>query len=156
MQATRLKYKWKAKCFDIKQAYCWAESELGQLIALKYPKGFERYGEHGEPLYMVCRKNLYGHPAASRNWSRTRDEFILKYFNTGEWSCHKCVMDPSMFYLTRDQLIGNGSDGKNAETIHSEAMMIMNTDDCDMIGSNDSILQAILDACHAEWEVKGS
>ena len=77
MQAMRVRHKWKSKCFDIKQAYCWAELEEGQLLALKYPKGFERYDEYGEPLYMVCRKNLYGHPAASRNWSKTRDEFIL-------------------------------------------------------------------------------
>ena len=32
--------------------------------------------------------------------------------------------------------------------------MIIHTDDCDMIGSGDSMLQAILDACHEEWEVK--
>ena len=44
MQAMRVRHKWKSKCFDIKQAYCWAELEPGQLIALKYPKGFERYG----------------------------------------------------------------------------------------------------------------
>ena len=45
-------------------------------------------------------------------------------------------------------------DGKTYEAKHSEAIMIIHTDDCDMIGSDDSILQAILDACHEEWEVK--
>jgi len=63
---------------------CWAESPPGQLMALKHPEGFELCDKHGEPLCMVCRENLHGHPAASGNWSKTRDEFILKHF-TVKW-----------------------------------------------------------------------
>jgi hypothetical protein len=62
-------------------------------------------------------------------------------------------MDPSMLYLTRSQIIGDGFDGKDTETVHSEVIMMIHTDDCDMIGSDDSILQAILDACHEKWKL---
>ena len=148
MQAMRVRHKWKAKCFDIKQAYCWAELSNDQLIALKYPPGFERYDADGNPLYMVCRKNLYGHPGAARAWSKTRDEFIMNNFNDNGWTCFKCIMDPSMFYITY-------SDPKNDSDVNSsEAIVMIHTDDVDMIGSDDHILKMIADACHDKWEIK--
>ena len=36
LQAILVRYKWKRKCFDIKQAYCWAKLPDDKLIALKY------------------------------------------------------------------------------------------------------------------------
>ena len=154
LQAILVRFKWKRKCFDIKQAYCWAKLPDDKLIALKYPKGFERYDEKGNELYIVLRKNLYGVPSAARAWSQERDRFLDKYFNQdhgkGEWSCHKCTMDPSMFYFTRSEFtdsIGN---------LYPEAgaLAVIHTDDCDMIGSDESILNEITQICHDEWEVK--
>ena len=79
------------------------------------------------------------HPAAARAWAKTRDAFILKKFNKGGWTCDRTIMDPCLFRFTKD-----------GET----AFALIHTDDCDMIGSNDTILQSILDICHAEWECK--
>lgn len=51
-------------CWDIKLAYCWADLPPEQMVALKYPKGYERFhSQTGEPLYIVLRKNCYGLPA---------------------------------------------------------------------------------------------
>ena len=48
--------------FDITKAYCWADSPPGEMIALKYPSAFQEYHPvTKEPLYIVTRKNLYGH-----------------------------------------------------------------------------------------------
>lgn len=72
--------------FDIKQAYTRSELPPGKLIALKYPIGYRRKNKDGEELYMLLKKNLYGHPAAARAWAKTRDDWILKEFNENGWS----------------------------------------------------------------------
>ena len=57
-------------------------------------------------------------------------------------------MDPSMFYITY-------SDPKNDSDVNSsEAIIMIHTDDVDMIGSDDHILKMIADACHDKWEIK--
>jgi len=68
-----------------------------ELFALKYPKGFERFDKDGKPLYIVVRKNLYGAPSASRAWSKTRDDFILKHFNLNGWWCVRCLQESAVF-----------------------------------------------------------
>ena len=45
MQALLVYHKWLRRSFDIKQAYCWAEIPEDELIAVRYPKGFERWIE---------------------------------------------------------------------------------------------------------------
>jgi len=111
---------------------------------LKYTKGFERYDEKGNELYIVLRKNLYGVPNAARAWSQERDRFIMKYFNKdhgkGEWSCHKCIMDPSIFYFTRSEF----TDSKGKFYPEACAIAVIHTDDCDMIGLSSSFFSFFL------------
>ena len=45
----------------------------GELIALSYPEGYRKASEQGDALFMIMRKNLYGHPAAVRAWTREWD-----------------------------------------------------------------------------------
>ena len=33
---------------------------------------------------------------------KVRDDFLLKAFNQNGWKCKKCVMDPCMFFITRE------------------------------------------------------
>ena len=86
MQALMVYHKWMRKSFDVKQAYCFADIPKDELIAVRYPKGFERYVEEYNPrtnayewkeCFIVIRKSLYGHPAAGRRWAECRDKFIL-------------------------------------------------------------------------------
>ena len=68
----------KRLSFDITKAYCWADLPPGELIALKYPSAFQEYDPTTkEPLFIVTRKDLYGHPSAGRTFGKARDAAIL-------------------------------------------------------------------------------
>ena len=140
---------WYRVAFDIKMAYCWAHLENNKFMGVKYPPGYERYHPvTGEPLYMLLLKNLYGHPQASRLWSRHRDKFIMEYFNNAErgYTCHRCIMDPCLFHITRPNPVN--------KDIQDKALMLIHTDDCDIISSSQEFGNYIKDVCHKEWEVK--
>ena len=146
VQALMVKKGWNRKAFDITQAYTRADLPPGKKIALIYPDGFKRYDENGNELYMLLQKNLYGHPAASRAWSFTRDQFILEDFNSDDevpegerWSCHRCIMDPCLFRITKGD---------------EEAIVLIFTDDVDMIGTSDSFLGEIYEKFNAKWASK--
>lgn len=79
------------------------------------PKSHRKVNEHGEELFMIMRKNLYGHPAAARAWTRERDTQLLKHFNQTGWTDQR---------------------GK-------KAWLLIHTDDCDGVGEDDQILDAI-------------
>ena len=129
---------YKRLSFDIKQAYTRAEIPPGDLIALRYPVGFRRQKD-GQETYMLLKKNLYGHPAAARAWTKTRDAFIEEEFNKDGWRCVKCIMDPCLFRFTK---------GKE------EVMALIHTDDVDMIGGSEEMMKDIMDKCDKEWGVK--
>jgi len=91
----------KRVSFDITKAYCWADLPPGELIALKYPSAFQEFDPiTNEKLYIVLRKNLYGHPSAGRTFGKARDAAILKKFNVDGWAASRCRMDPCMFVTT--------------------------------------------------------
>ena len=99
--------------------------------------------EYGKPieLKMLLLRNLYGHPAASRAWSKARDGFIMEEFNKpdGDFRVHKCLMDPCLFRFTR------GDD---------EALMLIHSDDCDMVGNNTDMMKEIMSRFDAKWGCK--
>ena len=177
LQALLVQKKWYRKSFDIKQAYLHASLDPSQYVSIKYPKGFEQFqrDERGNeildaqgrriPLYGIIVKNIYGHPAASRGWNKHRDKFILTNFNrdvtvpnpnptsnsptiTYRWTCVRPLMDPCLFKFTRSIVTPDGS-----LTSTSESIALIYTDDVDMIGSDDSIMQDVHDAMDAEWGV---
>jgi site-specific DNA-cytosine methylase len=140
LQALMVRYKLHRLAFDIKQAYCQADLPADQMIAVRYPEGFRRYSEAGEELYMILRKNLYGHPAAGRTWEKRRNKVIMELFNNDEWTCKRCVKEPCMFLVTH-------SSG-------AKTWMLVWTDDVDMVGEDESILQKIYSRVNDVWESK--
>ena len=128
------------KCCDIVKAYCWADAPAGSLIALSYPDGYQRRTPEGDELFMVMRKNLYGHPAAARTWTEERDRRLLRHLNENGWTCKQTRMDPCMFVMTDNR-------GKRA-------YMIIHTDDCDAAGEDETILDNLFKLLHHIWEIK--
>jgi hypothetical protein len=125
---------------DIVKAYCWAPMPPGALIAIRYPPGLKRFDPvTGEELYMIMRKNLYGHPAAGRSWGKLRDSEIIKYFNQDGWTCTQCESDPCLFYFTRDS---------------AWALVSIHTDDMDAVATTNDILEGIFNKIHEIWEIK--
>ena len=51
---------------------------------------------------MILHRSLYGLPNAGRQFTQKRDKFILEEFNKDGWSCKRCIMDPCMFHLSKD------------------------------------------------------
>ena len=139
--------KLKRKSWDISLAYCWADLPEGELIALRYPKGYERTDKKtGKPLFMVLRKNCYGHPAAAKQWSEHRDTFIMDAFDKDGWTCSKSTYDPCLFYARRgpndihpDNICTtydlDGNLDRNKRPYQEEVWMSIHTDDCDAVGT---------------------
>ena len=127
-------------CGDIEKAYCWAKVPPGELIALSYPEGYRRMNEQGEELFMVMRKNLYGHPGAARAWTRERDQQLLKHFNEEGWTCTQSNMDPCLFKFT--------------DRREKFALMLIHTDDCDGAGEDEQILTEIFVKINTIWSIK--
>ena len=127
-------------CGDIEKAYCWAKVPPGELIALSYPEGYRRMNEQGEELFMVMRKNLYGHPGAARAWTRERDQQLLKHFNEEGWTCTQSNMDPCLFKFT--------------DRREKFALMLIHTDDCDGAGEDEQILSEIFVKINTIWSIK--
>jgi len=149
LQALCVYKKWFRYSFDIEQAYLHAELPPGKLIAVKYPDGFKRYNEDGEELFMLLKKNIYGHPAASRAWSKTRDAYLMKRFNSKDkdgtvWTCKRTRMDPCLFKFTCTRPNGE----------KEEAISLVYTDDCDMIGSTKEITKDIFEIIKQKWGAK--
>lgn len=140
LQALMVKLKLFRLAFDIKQAYCQADLPADQQIAIRYPEGFRRYGEDGEELFMILRKNLYGHPAAGRTWEKRRNKVLLQIFNKDGWTCTRCVKEPCMFIIT--------------SPIGAVTWLLVWTDDVDMVGEDESTLTDIYNRINAVWESK--
>lgn len=134
-------------CWDIKLAYCWAELPQDEVIALRYPKGCERYHPvTGEELFVVQRKNLYGAPSGMFHWGNTRDAFFLKKFNEDSWTCNRCKLDPCLFTITAPAS-GMFSEG-------SRMWLIVHSDDVDLVGENLDNMKKIAEWCEEEWKIK--
>ena len=54
-------------------AYLHAETREDEKYPVRYPEGMREYDEHGNGLYGVLEKNLYGSLVASRRFSQMPD-----------------------------------------------------------------------------------
>ena len=118
-QALRVLKGWTSCPFDICTAYLHAETREDEKYPIRYPEGMREYDEHGNELYGVLEKNLYGSPVASRRFSQMRDEWIIDTFNKNGWSAKQMDADPCMFKLT--------------SPAGSSSFMVIHTDDCDLV-----------------------
>lgn len=144
MQAIMVSLKLKRLTFDIKMAYCKADIPEEYKIAVRYPDGLRRFQpETGEELFMILRRNLYGHPAAGRLWEKERNKVLNELFNCGPWSIKRSRKDPCLY------LVKHTSEGRVRR-----AWAMIWTDDVDLIGDDDHILQAIYKIINEKWESK--
>lgn len=140
LQAIMVKYRLRRLTFDIKQAYCQAMMPDDQLIAVRYPEGFRRYDDQtGEELFMLLRRNLYGHPAAGRIWEKERNRVIMEVFNREGWTCKRSRKEPCLFLIKKE---------------NKRTWVSLWTDDADMIGDDNEILQQVYERINAQWECK--
>jgi len=132
--------------FDITKAYCWADLPPGELIALKYPEGWKEFDKTtGEELFIVLRKNLYGHPAAGRTFGKQRDKALLEKFNEKGWNCSRTRMDPCLFVIAKDYQVGQIS-------ITKRLWMLVHVDDAELVGESELIVQEALQVCKEIWD----
>ena len=131
------------RAFDITKAFCWADLPPGELIALGYPPGFKKYhAETGEELFMILRKNLYGHPAAGRTFGLARNKVIMERFNQDGWKCERTRSDPCLFVISRKY---------NGEV--QMCWILAHVDDCDIIGMEDQICDEVVAVCAGIWKI---
>jgi len=155
----------KRKSWDISLAYCWADLPPGKLIALRYPKGYERKcPKTSQEMYMILRKNCYGHPAAAKAWGDHRDAFLMETFNKNGWKIHKCTYDPCLFYIQRGIheeppsktgiFFKGGHLDRRYRPADEEAWVSIHTDDCDAYGTTQKILNDIYSIINDKWKSK--
>jgi len=153
------------KSWDIKLAYCWAELPSEQMVALKYPKGYERYRDlsHGrkEPEYIILRRNCYGLPAAGKHWADHRDKHMMKRWNQQDdqgntlYTCKKCVYDPAMFYITKGpKLRADEKCTMHLRPYEAEAWVSIHTDDCDAYSTSKQMLEDLYKDHNTTWKAK--
>ena len=119
-------------------------------VPLRYPEGLrpKRFNpETGqyEELFGLLVKNLYGHPAASRNWGIARDKWIHDTFseggckNTEGYKLHQLKTDGCMFKIT---------DKGGQITI-----MVIHTDDVDSVTTGMQSALKIADLFDKQWGI---
>jgi hypothetical protein len=149
--------------WDIKLAYCWADLPDDRLVALKYPKGYERdreipgSGGRREPEYIILRKNCYGLPAAGKTWADHRDKYMNERFNSHDekLQCQQCIYDPCLFYITRGDRIRTDDQVTNdLRPYAEEAWISIHTDDCDAYGTSKKLLTDIYNIHNSKWKAK--
>ena len=88
---------------DVEQAFTAADMQPSEKIAVRMAEGMREYNEHGEELYGILRKNIYGSPLASRNWSICRNDYLLNEMGREEgWKVTKMLYEPCMFIVEID------------------------------------------------------
>ena len=142
-----VEYNLQRRSYDVAKAYCCADIPPDERNILKYPDGFRRFHQiTQEELFMIGLKNLYGDPAAGRRWSVHRDRKILTEFssttqNPTPWNSNRTVMDPTLFKLTY----------KPPNRSQQYMLLSMHTDDFDVAGTDDEILDKFDTLVNTFW-----
>ena len=89
--------------WDIKNAFASVPIKAHERVALRYPKGAERFDKSGRPLFAVMDRALYGVPSSSRKFVQHLQTFILKRFNTKGYKAHNTRSDPCLYCLRTPQ-----------------------------------------------------
>ena len=85
--------------WDIKNAFASVPIKTHERVALRYPKGAERFDKDGRPLFAIMDRALYGVPSSSRKFIQHLQSFILKRFNTKGFKAHNTRSDPCLYVL---------------------------------------------------------
>ena len=164
------------RSWDIKTAYLFGERK--KPVCLSYPTGFRRT-KNGEDLYMIARRGHYGEINAGRMWAETRTKNILKMYNSDEWSVYTCKTDPCLNVITHwpngkppgfswktsggTELDAEGSflpkvEFKTVKEVKAAggivSYMSVYTDDIDVVGPDEKVLEKIRDVMNGVWTCK--
>lgn len=164
------------RSWDIKTAYLFGERK--KPVCLSYPTGFRRT-KNGEDLYMIARRGHYGEINAGRMWAETRTKNILKMYNSDEWSVYICKTDPCLNVITHwpngkppgfswktsgdTELDAEGSflpkvEFKTVKEVKAAggivSYMSVYTDDIDVVGPDEKVLEKIRDVMNGVWTCK--
>ena len=136
LQALACGLGWERRTYDVSTAYLQADATSDEdRIPLIYPKGMAKYDYRGNELRGVLISNLYGHPAAGARWAKTRDTWILDFFNNEEtsrgWRVYQCHSDPCLFVFDSPD--------------HVTSLVLIYVDDVDSVGPDDTHLKCIRD-----------
>ena len=85
--------------WDIKNAFASVPIKTHERVALRYPKGAERFDKNGRPLFAIMDRALYGVPSSSRKFIQHLQSFILKRFNTKGFKAHNTRSDPCLYVV---------------------------------------------------------
>jgi hypothetical protein len=136
-QALMVLLDWTPMAFDIKMAYINSDIPDKEQIPVQFEQALRQYDENGNELFKILRKCLYGSPTASRRFTQMRDQWMIKHFNQGGWSCTQMQNDKSLFRFT------SPDGGICLATLHS--------DDVDLICQNASDGTLIADAFNKQF-----
>ena len=128
------------KAFDVGNAYANAGQEI--MLAIKYPHGFPQRDEYGNELYMCLHTNTYGKPDGANLWEDERNTFLLdeeEGFNQPGWTIYQSKIDRCLFWI------------KNGD---QEAWMLVWTDDFDLVGTSQQIVDDITAIVAGKWKIK--
>ena len=164
------------RSWDIKTAYLFGERV--KPVCLSYPVGFRREKD-GEELFMVARRGHYGEINAGRMWAETRTKQILKMYDSPNWSVHICKSDPCLNIIThwpngkpagfKWRTFGDENldpEGGNLPSVHHKTVeevkkmggitsyMSVYTDDIDVVGPDEKVLEMVRDVMHKVWNCK--
>ena len=169
LQSLRVNLHLHNLAWDVKMAYTWAPLPPGDRVAVRYPDGFEQEDDEGNELFMILEKCLYGMPSAAREWSKCRDNFIMRKFSSDGWSVKKCRQDPCLFVIDKviDPRNSSTREYENGENLTEPPLyhdleqivpanchrswVLIHTDDCDCYGTSLDVLHEINDIMNEEW-----
>ena len=155
--------KLKRKAFDIKNAFCWAEQEIK--LCLDYPFGMIQRNARGEKLYMILWRNTYGKPDGSHKFEVARNKVWLEKLNQDGFEIKFAIKERSFFYIkfypskceNVDLLEAFEKEKKKDPMLVGVSIvhtwMVVHTDDVNMAGQSDAVLDFILDISHKAWKV---
>ena len=85
---------------------------------------------------------IYGHPEASRNWTKTLFSWIEKFFSTGGWTVKQSHTDPALWILTSPD--------------NHLVLLVCYSDDIDAVGELTSDIQYVQEEFHKRFGVTTS
>lgn len=155
---------------DISTAFLHSILEKHEQFICMLPDGCEIFNSKGERCrYVAVFRGQYGTPASGYYWQRTRDTWILSYFNPApgshaaaqsksktsaakasnfaptpcsecEWNCRQCPLEPCMFIFTN-------------VTNETVTHILIHVDDMDVVADSELDVEYIFEAMDAEWGI---
>jgi hypothetical protein len=126
--------------FDIKNAFATVPIQPHERVALRYPKGAERFDSQGRPLLAVMDRALYGVPDSSRKFITFLSNWIMRRFNSKGYKCHSTRSDPCLWIIRNPK----------GRTCYISAWC----DDVQLVGMNIDDLKTITETFKEAFELK--